>query len=409
MHIIMEDMHIETIDQIQVFLSGAKKVVLRLGTIEEKYRFIDDTVDRLEYGGRKKKEKRVIIRYLKKLTGYKHTQLFRLIDRSLVGNLVRKPYVRKMDYQRIYTSSDIKLLEKTDELHLRLNAHATHEIMRREYVFFHHPEFAKLSGISVSHIDNLRKRPAYTASWINGTKSREVPIGITMKPEPNDAPGSIRVDTVHQRDVYHINAVDEITQWEVVVCVPVIAESALLPALQQLLDQFPFVVFNFHSDRGSEFINRLVAHLLNKLLITQTKSRSRHCNDNALVESKNGSVIRKNMGYWHMNHGIADTTNAFYQTYFTPYLNFHRPCGYVTETLVDHKGRERNIYGHYTTPYEKLKEVSIAQGKQFFKNGQSFEKLDTIAYKVSDNEFAKTMREKQNELFELNISYHTIR
>ena len=196
-----------------------------------------------------------------------------------------------------------------------------------------------------------------------------------MKPEPNNAPGSIRVDTVHQRDVYYINAVDEITQWEVVVCVPVIAESCLLPALQILLDSFPFVIFNFHSDRGSEFINRIVAHLLNKLLINQTKSRSRQCNDNALAETKNGSVIRKNMGYGHMDKKIVATTNTFYQTYFTPYLNFHRPCGYVTETIRDHKGRERNIYGQYTTPYEKLKEVSASQNKNFLKPGQSFEKL----------------------------------
>lgn len=406
MQIIMEDTYIETIDQIREFLAGSKKLVLRLGTIEGKYRFIDDTVDRLEYARRKKKEKRVIISYLKKLTGYKHTQIFRLIERSLAGDLVRKPYVRKLDYHRIYTTADIRLLEQTDELHLRLNAHATHEIMRREFVLFHHPEFQNLSGISVSHIDNLRKRPPYRASWVNGTKSREIPIGSTMKPEPNHAPGSIRVDTVHQRDVYHINAVDEITQWEVVVSLPVIAESCLLPALKILLDQFPFVVFNFHSDRGSEFINRVAAFLLNKLLIRQTKSRSRHCNDNALVETKNGSVVRKNMGSWHMDKRIVVETNRFYQTYFTPYLNFHRPCGYVTETIVDHKGRERNVYGQYTTPYEKLKEVSTAQNKNFLKNGQSFEKLDTIAYAMSDNDFAKLVREKQHALFERNISYH---
>ena len=382
MNIIMEDLHVETIDQLQAFLNGSKKLVLRVSTIEEKYSFIDDTVDRLEYGKRNKKEKRVIIRYLKKLTGYKHSQLFRLIERSLVGDLVRKSYVRKTDYHRVYTTGDIKLLEKTDELHLRLNAHATHEIMRREFAIFHHKEFANLSGISVSHIDNLRKRPIYTASWVNGTKPRQIPIGTTMKPEPNNAPGSIRVDTVHQRDVYYINAVDEITQWEVVICVPVIAESCLLPALQSLLDAFPFVLFNFHSDRGSEFINRVVAHLLNKLLINQTKSRSRQCNDNALVETKNGSVVRKNMGYGHMDKKIVKETNTFYITYFIPYLNFHRPCGYVTETIIDHKGRERKIYGQYTTPYEKLKEVSNAQNKNFLNFLKMFF-IDCVAFGIT--------------------------
>jgi len=174
-----------------------------------------------------------------------------------------------------------------------------------------------------------------------------------MKPEANNAPGSLRIDTCHQRAVYHIHAIDEITQWKIVICVPQISEAYLKPALEFLLEQFPFIVFNFHSDRGSEFINKTVAKRLNKLLINQTKSRSRQCNDNALIESKNGSVLRKNMGYFHINKGVVGEINTFYQDYFNPYLNLQRPCGFVTEVRLDKKGRERKIYGQYTTPYEK--------------------------------------------------------
>jgi hypothetical protein len=50
------------------------------------------------------------------------------------------------------------------------------------------------------------------------------------------------VDSVHQRNVYHINSVDEITQWEIVVCVPQISESCMLPALKELIDQYPFII-----------------------------------------------------------------------------------------------------------------------------------------------------------------------
>jgi len=42
---------------------------------------------------------------------------------------------------------------------------------------------------------------------------------------------------------------------------------------------------NFHSDNGSEYINYVVADLLNKANVSQTKSRARKSNDNALVES----------------------------------------------------------------------------------------------------------------------------
>ncbi len=406
MKIIMDDLRLENINQIREFLNGSRELVLRIETIEDKYQFIDETVDRFCYGSLKKKNKRLIISYLKKITGYKRAQLFRLIERAVIGELVRKPYIRKTNYHRVYTPLDIKLLEKTDELHLRLNAHATYEIIRREYELFHHEEFQNIAQISVSHIDNLRKSNIYNTNWVNATKPREIPIGTTAKPEANNMPGSIRIDTVHQRDVYYINSIDEVTQWQIVICVPQISERYLLPALILLLDQYPFIIFNFHSDRGSEFINKVVAHLLNKLLINQTKSRSRHCNDNALVESKNGTVIRKNMGYMHINQNLVDKINDFYINYFNPYLNFHRPCGFVTGVKYDFKSRERKIYGQYTTPYEKLKEISQLQNKNFLKPNQSFEKLDIIAYRESDNQFAKKVRERQNELFELNIFFH---
>jgi len=182
--------------------------------------------------------------------------------------------------------------------------------------------------------------------------------------------------------------------------VPQISERYLLPALKKLLKQFPFTVFNFHSDRGSEFINKVVAKLLNKLLIEQTKSRSRHCNDNALVESKNGSVIRKNMGYTHINFRAAEKVSDFYEKWFNPYINFHRPCLFVTEIIKDKKGRERKVYGEATVPYEKLKEITKQRKQDFLKKDISFEKLDIIAYRYSDNQFARMMRMKEKQVFD---------
>jgi len=82
-----------------------------------------------------------------------------------------------------------------------------------------------------------------------------------------------------KKGVYHINAVDEVTQWEVVIAVPHIQQEFMLPALKSLLKQIPFVVKGFHSDNGSEYINRYVAELLNKQVIHMTKSRPRHCNE----------------------------------------------------------------------------------------------------------------------------------
>jgi len=61
---------------------------------------------------------------------------------------------------------------------------------------------------------------------------------------------------------------------------PFLLDSSLpAPALQQRLDTFPFMVLGFHSDNGSEYLNKQAAKLLGKLLIEFTKSRSRHSNE----------------------------------------------------------------------------------------------------------------------------------
>ena len=399
MQISMDDSRLANLTELKAFLTSSKKMVLKTETINEKYKFINKVIKRFKYQKLSRKEKHIVLIYLKKVTGYKKAQLLRLVKRALKGDLKRTVYVRDNPHI-IYGLEDIKLLETTDALHRRLNSAATKEILRREAKLFGHNDYNRISKISTSHINNLRHSNTYHKFWVNGTKAGEVPIGKTKKPEANNSPGSIRIDTVHQRDVYHINAVDEVIQWEIVVCVPLISERYLLPALKRLLSQFPFIIFNFHSDRGSEFINKLVAKLLNKLLIEQTKSRSRHCNDNALIESKNGSVIRKNMGYTHINFRAAEIISDFYKKWLNPYLNYHRPSLFVTEIVKDRKGKEKKVYGQAAMPYEKLKEISRIKKKDFFKAGIAFDKLDIIAYQYSDNQFARIMRIKEKELFD---------
>ena len=160
---------------------------------------------------------------------------------------------------------------------------------------------------------------------------------MRMKPRPEGKPGFIRVDSVHQGDldkqkgVYHINLVDEVTQTEVVVTVEGISEYFLESALLDALTQFPFRIINFHSDNGSEYLNKTVARLLNKLVIEQTKSRSRKTNDNALVEGKNTAVVRKHYGRIHIPRKYAPLMNTFNRKYLNPYIFFHRQCAFADE------------------------------------------------------------------------------
>lgn len=397
MKVTMDDSRLTTIIQLKEFLKGSAKLVVSLADspLEEKYEFLEKTVKQFVYQKLSKKDKRVVILYLRKITGYKHSQLFRLIERCQTGNLTKQAYHRIKPH-RIYTSDSIKLLEKTDEVHLRLSEGATKEILRREYEVFGHGQYQTIARISHAHITNLRHSQGYKNFWINHTKARQIPIGLTQPPENFGRPGSIRIDSVSQKDVYHINSVDEIVQWEVAFCVPQLSEACMLPALTEIFDQYPFHIFNFHSDRGRETINYLVSELLQRLLIKQTKNRSYHSGDNALVETKNGSVIRKNMGWEHINQNMCDEINRYYKDYFNPYLNYHRPCAFPT-IVTDEKGKKAKIYELYQTPYEHLK--SLPDGEKYLQKGVTFEQLDQIAYSHSDNEFATIMREEERELF----------
>lgn len=88
MQITMDDSRITSIAQLKEFLNGSQKVivVLKQSPLEEKYRFIEKTIKQFSYKKLSKKDKRIVIRYLRKITEYKHTQLFRLITRSERGN-----------------------------------------------------------------------------------------------------------------------------------------------------------------------------------------------------------------------------------------------------------------------------------------------------------------------------------
>ncbi len=234
-----------------------------------------------------------------KVTGYSTAQVTRVVAKSFYGNPYRLDYKRHI-FTKKYTAVDIVLLATTDNLHGRLSGVATRNILQREYIDFGKEEYKKISGISVSHIYNLRKTKRYVLSSLTYTKTNPVKrnIGERRKPEPDGKPGYIRVDSVHQGDknkekgVYYINSVDEITQWQIVLCTEKISEAYLTPIVQMLIDSYPFKIIEFHTDNGSEYINGWLVKLLNKLLVKLTKNRSGKTTDNALAESKN-NIIRK--------------------------------------------------------------------------------------------------------------------
>ncbi len=340
------------------------------------------------------------------MTGYSRAQVSRLISQyNQTGELRRREY-RRHRFTVKYTLGDLELLARTDELHETPSGPSIRKILQREYLEYGHQEYSNISMISVAHLYNMRRSTAYRSINRHYTKTKPavVRIGERAKPIPDGKPGYIRIDSVHQGDlngqkgVYHINVVDEVTQWEIVASVEKLSESYLFPVLELILQEFPFVLHGFHSDNGSEFVNKVVSKLLNKIHIRFTKSRPRHCNDNGLVETKNGSVIRKQLGYTYIPQKCAGMINEFNRDFFNPYINFHRPCFFPVIT-IDHRGKVKRKYPleEVMTPYERLR--SLPGAAQYLASGVTLTKLDAIASQMSDNQFAERMVKARSDLF----------
>ncbi len=342
------------------------------------------------------------------MTGYSHTQATELIRRFKTTGYVRFKQYRRYSFPRTYTDHDIVVLAQTDDAHGRLSGPATAKILSDEYLRFDKQDCERLSNISPAHIYNLRKLHLYRASirvYIK-TQATQRNIGERRKPQPQGQSGFLRIDSVHAGDdqngdkgVYYINLVDEVTQWEIVICVQTICERHLKPVLRMALVLIPFKVLGIHADNGSEYINHWVARLCEKIRAELTKNRPRHSNDNALVETKNGSVIRKHLGYAHIPKHFAQDVNAWCLRWLVPYLNFHRPCGFPKEVVINKHGKIKKKYPpeNYLTPYEKLK--SLVNGEQYLKPGITFEKLGKQAYAKSHTDFARQMNQAKTVLF----------
>ena len=392
------------LEQIQALLEASQEVRFTGYSREEIYAWVGKTLREHDYAKLSREGKGLLRSYVAKMTGQSRAQITRLIGKYKATGEVRPTDYRRHRFPTRYTRIDTARLVSVDEAHDTLSGPATRKILEREFVEYGNREYERLAGISVAQLYRLRKSKSYRIRQAIFSKTRpaKVAIGERRCPQPEGRPGYLRVDTVHQgnregvKGVYHINAVDEVTQWQVVACVPQISEAWLEPALYSMLAQFPFKIRGFHSDNGSEFINHNVAGMLKKLLVEQTKSRPRRSNDNGLVEAKNGAVIRKHMGYVHIAAPQAARVQQFYEEHLNDYLNFHRPCGQV-EVLTDAKGKQRRVYRHYETPWEVYRKLPNAG--RFLKVGQTLRALAKKAREESDTEAAKRMQQAKRLLF----------
>jgi transposase InsO family protein len=393
----MDDSQATSLGQIRALVAANQAVQFAGQRRQEVYGWVERTLVRHEYAALPRADKGTLRLYLAQMTGLSRAQVARLIGAyQKTGRVMAAPYQRTR-FPTTYTLADVNLLAYVDRAHGNLSGPATRRVLEREYADYGQTAYQRLAGISVAHLYRLRSTEAYRKrnTSYQPTKPTPIPIGERRKPQPQGQPGYLRIDTVHQGDqdgckgLYHINAVDEVTQWEIVAATPQISELWLLPVLEALLLQFPFVIRSFHSDNGSEFINYTVARLLGKLLIEQTRSRPHRSGDNGLVESKNGAIIRKHIGYGYIDAQYAEAVDRFHREHLNPYVNFHRPCA-VPTVVTQPNGKRRRLYQRWATPFELFKEV--AQCQNFLRPGVKLAELERLVQQQSDTEAALAMQ-----------------
>jgi transposase InsO family protein len=401
----MDDSEARSLEQIRAFLAGSGEVRFAGQRREEVYGWVEQTLVRHQYASLDRPDKGLVGNYLARMTGLRRAQVTRLIAAYRKSGRVKAAAYQRTKFATRYTTADVVLLAYVDKAHGNLSGPATRRVLQREHDEYGQAAYRNLAGISVAQLYRLRNSEDYRKrnTSYRPTRPTAIAIGERRKPQPYGSPGYLRIDTVHQGDLdgrkglYHINAVDQVTQWGIVASVPQISELWLLPVLEAMLGQFPFLIRGFHSDNGSEFINHNVAGLLEKLLIEQTKSRAYHSGDNGLVEAKNGAIIRKHIGYGHIDAQYAEAMDQFHRQHLNPYVNFHRPCA-VPKVIIEANGKRRRVYLRWATPFELFRELPGCES--YLRPNVTLAELDCFAQAQSDTEAARDMQLAKRELFQ---------
>lgn len=342
---------LQTLAQIRACVDGHAPIAFTLTDRTAAQQGMTDTLRRFHYRHGTRADQGLLRRDLAKVTGWSRAQVTRAITQcGAEGDMTDRRRPAK-PFTRRYTDADLRRLAAVEARHGTRSGPATRKLCERLYHVYGATRFARLATIAHGHWYHLRqpKTDRTRRGHVDTTRPVRSLIGERRKPAPDGQPGYLRIDAVHQGDlegikgVYLINAVDEVTPFQVIGAVERTSEHVLLPILESLIAAFPFTLRGFHSDNGSEYSNHRVAKLLEKLRIEPTQSRARQTHDNALVEAKNGSTVRKPLGYRHLPGRFAKDVNRFSSGPLTEYLNYHRPCHFPTES-IDAKGKRRKHY-----------------------------------------------------------------
>ena len=251
----------------------------------------------------------------------------------------------------------------------------------------------QLKSVSASTIDRLLGR--YKDSGLRLPFSTTKPGSLLKTSVPirtfaewdEDVPGFIEVDLVaHCGDTtegFYLNtlsAVDIATGWVECQAVWGKGQQRVGSAVHKMSRSLLFPLLGLDSDNGSEFINQHLYSYCQRNEITFTRSRPYKKNDNAHIEQKNWSVVRRLVGYGRYTSRPSLRQLARVYGLMDQYANFFQPV-----MKLKHKSRNgarvHKVYDTAQTPYQRLLEYDVLTSEERVAMQRRYELLNPVRLK----------------------------
>jgi hypothetical protein len=202
-----------------------------------------------------------------------------------------------------------------------------------------------LLAASAATIDRMLASPRASAQGrqrkprARSAASRSIPVR-TFADWKQPEPGFLEVDLVaHCGDsvagsfAHTLTLTDVASGWTECIALVVRESSLVVDALERLRTSMPFPLRGIDTDNGSEFINEALVDYCSKHSIKFTRSRPYHKNDQAWIEQKNGSVVRRLVGYGRLEGLRAAEGLGRLYTASRLFVNFFQPSFKLKEKV----------------------------------------------------------------------------
>jgi len=327
-----------------------------------------------------KTDKQKILDEFTSVTGYHRKHAIRILkNQRQVQNHLKK---KTKTYQTIYRGEMVEALERIWEIYGRICSKRLQPFLPEAIKILercHEIELTEdtkdlLLQISSASIDRCL-RPARIKSSSHGLSTTKpgsllknlIPVR-TFTERDAERPGFMEIDLVahcgNTTEGQYLNTLtctDLATGWTDVTGLLYRSQEMVAKAVQRMRQRLPFPLLGLDSDNGSEFINDVLYRYCSDEKITFTRSRPYKKNDQAHVEQKNWSVVRRTVGYdrWETAAELALLESIYDDLRL--YINFFQPS---FKLLAKERIANRTIkrYDTAKTPYQRIlerKDISL--------------------------------------------------